>query len=58
MSHADSYQKVWFIFHLSLLIFFEDRNKEYLLAKVKQFAKFGFGEIYGQCLTTSPYIRN
>ena len=36
------------IFYRSLSMFFEDRNKEYLLTKVKQFSKFGFGEICTQ----------
>ena len=43
-------------FYRSLSTFFEDRNKEYLLTKVKQFSKFGFGEICTQCLATSPFI--
>ena len=56
MSHGDSYQKVWFIFNRSLSIFSEDRNTEYLLTKVKQFSKFGFGDVCSQYLTTSPHI--
>ena len=56
--HGDFYQKVWFIFYCSLSIFFKDRNKEYLLTKVKQFYKFGFGENYSQFLAISSHIHN
>ena len=54
MSHGDYYQKsLVHIFTALYQFFFEDRNEEYLLTKIKQFAKLGFGEICFQCLTTS-----
>ena len=43
-------------FYRSLSIFSEDRNTEYLLTKVKQFSKFGFGDVCSQYLATSPHI--
>ena len=47
------------IYFLPLLISsFEDHNKECPLRKVKQFSECSFGEIYSQCLTTSPYTWN
>ena len=44
-----------FIYFITALyhffFFFED-----LPTKLMQFAKFGFGKIYSQCLTTYPYV--
>ena len=45
------------IYFLPVFIsFFEDRNKECRLRKVKKFSKCSFGEICSQSLTMSPYI--
>ena len=56
MSHSHSCQKVRFTFYPSLLIFYEDHDKECLLTKVEEFYKCSFVDICSQRLTTSPYI--
>ena len=45
------------VFYPSLSLVNEDHNKEYPLAKFKQFSRCGFGEISSQPLTTFSYIR-
>ena len=46
------------LFYPSLSLINKEYNKEYPLAKFKQFSKCGFGEISSQHLIASPYIWN
>ena len=41
-------RKCGLVFHPSLSLINDDHNKEYPLTKVKQFAKYSFGEIFRQ----------